>query len=88
MAEILPGMLVAAAERLGLLLAKSWIAGDCDTYLMAGRAAGLAGGTVIAPDNEPNALWRLEALGFRARVAVELPGAMRTVDTIERLPTC
>lgn len=39
-----PGMLLRAAERLGLDLAGSWIVGDRTIDLEAGRAAGLAGG--------------------------------------------
>ena len=39
-----PGMIVAAAERMKLDLAHSWIAGDRASDLAAGKAAGLAGG--------------------------------------------
>lgn len=39
-----PGMILRAAERLGLELAASWIVGDRAIDLEAGRAAGLAGG--------------------------------------------
>jgi D-glycero-D-manno-heptose 1,7-bisphosphate phosphatase len=39
-----PGMILSAAERLGLDLAGSWIVGDRAIDLEAGRAAGLAGG--------------------------------------------
>ncbi len=39
-----PGMILRAAERLGLDLASSWIVGDRALDLEAGRAAGLAGG--------------------------------------------
>ena len=35
-----PGMLLAAAERLGIDLAASWTIGDSDTDVAAGRAAG------------------------------------------------
>lgn len=43
-----PGMIVAAAERMKLDLAQSWIAGDRASDLAAGRAAGLAGGILIS----------------------------------------
>ena len=39
-----PGMLLRAAERLGLDLGRSWIVGDRAADMEAGRAAGLAGG--------------------------------------------
>ena len=39
-----PGMLLRAAERLGIDLAKSWVVGDRARDLEAGRAAGCAGG--------------------------------------------
>ncbi len=83
-----PGMLLAAAERLGLALARAWIVGDRDSDLAAGRAAGLAGGTVIARDRRPGPTSRLEAPGFRLRVAVDLLDAVRALDTIKRSPAC
>ncbi len=42
-----PGMILNAAERLGLDLAGSWIVGDRAIDLEAGRAAGLAGGVQV-----------------------------------------
>jgi D-glycero-D-manno-heptose 1,7-bisphosphate phosphatase len=42
-----PGMILRAAERLGLDLAGSWIVGDRALDLAAGRAAGLAGGAHV-----------------------------------------
>ena len=42
-----PGMILRAAERLGLDLAGSWIVGDRASDLEAGRAAGLAGGAHV-----------------------------------------
>ena len=42
-----PGMILRAAERLGLDLAGSWIVGDRALDLEAGRAAGLAGGANV-----------------------------------------
>ncbi len=42
-----PGMILRAAERLGLDLAGSWIVGDRALDLEAGRAAGLAGGAHV-----------------------------------------
>ena len=42
-----PGMILRAAERLGLDLAGSWVVGDRRIDLEAGRAAGLAGGVHV-----------------------------------------
>lgn len=43
-----PGMLLAAAETLGIDRARSWIVGDRGLDLAAGKAAGLAGGAQVA----------------------------------------
>lgn len=43
-----PGMLLRAGRRLGLDLARSWVVGDRARDLAAGRAAGLAGGLLVA----------------------------------------
>ena len=43
-----PGMLLAAAEALPIDLATSWIIGDRDRDLDAGRRAGLAGGVLVS----------------------------------------
>ena len=40
-------MLLAAADALGLDLARSWIVGDTATDIAAGAAAGLAGGVHV-----------------------------------------
>jgi D-glycero-D-manno-heptose 1,7-bisphosphate phosphatase len=40
-------MIVTAAQRMGLDLARSWIVGDQVHDLAAGRAAGVAGGTLL-----------------------------------------
>jgi D-glycero-D-manno-heptose 1,7-bisphosphate phosphatase len=42
-----PGMILRAAEMLGLDLAGSWVVGDRAIDLVAGRAAGLAGGVHV-----------------------------------------
>jgi D-glycero-D-manno-heptose 1,7-bisphosphate phosphatase len=48
-----PGMIVAAAARMGLDLSRSWIIGDSLSDIAAGAAAGLAGGTLLATAAEP-----------------------------------
>jgi len=45
-----PGMILAAADRMNLDLAHSWIVGDKPSDLAAGAAAGLAGGTLVTTD--------------------------------------
>ena len=42
-----PGMLLKAADALGIALAPSWIVGDLPTDMGAGRNAGLAGGVHV-----------------------------------------
>jgi D-glycero-D-manno-heptose 1,7-bisphosphate phosphatase len=46
-----PGMIIAAGRGMNLNLSRSWIVGDRAHDLAAGVAAGLAGGTLVAPDN-------------------------------------
>jgi D-glycero-D-manno-heptose 1,7-bisphosphate phosphatase len=74
-----PGMIVAAAERMKLDLAHSWIAGDRASDLAAGKAAGLAGGIFIAPradDAERSAAMRLRSPEFAVDVASSLADAV------------
>ena len=74
-----PGMLVAAAERMKLDLAHSWIAGDRTSDLAAGKAAGLAGGILIslrADDGERTATMRLRSGEFAVEVASSLADAV------------
>jgi D-glycero-D-manno-heptose 1,7-bisphosphate phosphatase len=46
-----PGMIVTAGKRMSLDLARSWIVGDQVHDLAAGRAAGVAGGTLLIADS-------------------------------------
>ncbi|MGH6660659.1 MAG: HAD hydrolase-like protein, partial [Rhodospirillales bacterium] len=59
-----PGMLLAAAERLPLQLATSWIVGDRATDIEAGRNAGLAGGIHVATGYGADEGERQRALAF------------------------
>ena len=68
-----PGMIVTAAQRMGLDLARSWIVGDQVHDLAAGRAAGVAGGTLLTAGS----LGRQQALA--------LAGAQFTVDVASNL---
>lgn len=47
-----PGMILAAASRMNLDLPRSWIIGDQLGDVAAGAAAGLAGGTLVASDDQ------------------------------------
>jgi D-glycero-D-manno-heptose 1,7-bisphosphate phosphatase len=74
-----PGMIVAAAERMKLDLAHSWIAGDRSSDLAAGKAAGLAGGILIssgADDSERPAATQLRSGEFAVDVASSLTDAV------------
>ena len=78
-----PGMLLKAADRLGLDRKHSWIAGDKPDDLLAGRAAGLRGGIlVLTGHGRPH---RAEALAleteaFRAQVENSLGEAGWVLD--------
>jgi D-glycero-D-manno-heptose 1,7-bisphosphate phosphatase len=47
-----PGMILAAGRRLNLDLPRSWIVGDRPDDVAAGAAAGIAGGTLVASDDQ------------------------------------
>jgi D-glycero-D-manno-heptose 1,7-bisphosphate phosphatase len=77
-----PGMLLAAAERLPVDLAKSWIVGDRATDLEAGRNAGLAGGIHVrtgygADDGERQRALALAGDGFRVLAGKTIADARR-----------
>ena len=78
-----PGMLRAAAEDLGLDLARSWIAGDCATDIEAARRAGLRGGwhvpTGFGPRDAPVARG-LAREGFEVVVGEPLDGLGARLD--------
>ena len=66
-----PGMLLRAAERLGLDLARSWAVGDRARDLEAGRAAGCAGGLHVLTGHGPGeraAARRLATATFDVRL--------------------
>ena len=86
-----PGMLLAAAERLPLTLAQSWIVGDRVTDLEAGRNAGLAGGIHVATGcgGEPTERRRAMALagdGFRALAAPSIAEAAELLPLLKKAP--
>jgi D-glycero-D-manno-heptose 1,7-bisphosphate phosphatase len=73
-----PGMILRAAERLGLDLSGSWIVGDRALDLEAGRAAGLAGGLHVLTGYGAHERAEAEALAgdrFRVLLAESLAAA-------------
>ena len=75
-----PGMLLAAAERLGIDLARSAIVGDRAQDLAAGRAAGLGSGIQVASGHggsqaEQAAALALDRPGFQVTLAADLTAA-------------
>jgi D-glycero-D-manno-heptose 1,7-bisphosphate phosphatase len=72
-----PGMIVEAASRMKLDLARSWMVGDRAHDLAAGAAAGLAGGTLLAADDpERQAASRLAGPRFVVETAANLADAV------------
>jgi D-glycero-D-manno-heptose 1,7-bisphosphate phosphatase len=74
-----PGMIITAAERMRLDLARSWIVGDRASDLAAGRAAGLAGGVLISSGDdagERTAAAQLRDSAFAVEVASSLADAV------------
>jgi D-glycero-D-manno-heptose 1,7-bisphosphate phosphatase len=73
-----PGMLLRAAERLGLDLSRSWALGDRARDLEAGRAAGCAGGLLVSTGYGGAARAAALALatpGFEVRLAKSIAEA-------------
>ncbi|MCG8543771.1 MAG: HAD family hydrolase [Alphaproteobacteria bacterium] len=60
-----PGMLLAAADALDIDLTRSWIVGDTASDLMAGAAAGLAGGVHVLTGH--GAREREKVMGLKPR---------------------
>ena len=75
-----PGMIVAAAERMKFDLPASWIVGDRASDLAAGRAAGLAGGILIAPRDEAERAAAMELRG--EHFAVDLASSLADAVTL------
>jgi D-glycero-D-manno-heptose 1,7-bisphosphate phosphatase len=72
-----PGMILEAASRLNINLARSWIVGDRAHDLMAGQAGWLPGGTLVSSDrNERRAAFALDDGGFIVKTAENLAEAV------------
>ncbi len=75
-----PGMLLAAATAMNLDVARSWIVGDRALDLAAGAAAGLRGGTLIAPDErERQAAAALKNSRFSVQIAASPAAAILAI---------
>ncbi len=80
-----PGMLLRAAEALGLELAASWIVGDRAIDMEAGRRAGLGGGIHVLTGHGAGAGEREAALACQGP-AFRVLGAASIVDAAAALP--
>jgi D-glycero-D-manno-heptose 1,7-bisphosphate phosphatase len=82
-----PGMIVEAGRRMKLDLSRSWIVGDKASDLVAGRAAGLAGGILIARDaaGEADAAKALGEDRFRVETAQGIADAVARLLAERRL---
>jgi D-glycero-D-manno-heptose 1,7-bisphosphate phosphatase len=76
-----PGMILEAASRMQLDLARSWIVGDRAHDLAAGAAAGLVGGTLLGRTDEPErqAASRLAGARFMVETAPNLADAVSSL---------
>jgi D-glycero-D-manno-heptose 1,7-bisphosphate phosphatase len=83
-----PGMLLRAGRELRITLESSWIVGDTADDLLAGRAAGLAGGVHVLSGLGAAARERVRGLAsatFRVELATDLrDAAPRLLDHLTR----
>lgn len=80
-----PGMILEAGSRMNLDLSRSWIVGDREEDLAAGKAAGLAGGTLLSGDREQRAPRSLASAQFIAETASNLADAISGLIERRRL---
>ena len=72
-----PGMILEAASRMNINLARSWIVGDRAHDLAAGQAGWLPGGTLLSADpKERQAAFQLDDGGFIVETAANLADAV------------
>ena len=77
-----PGMLMAAADALGLDLTRSWIVGDTATDIAAGAAAGLAGGVHVLTGHghrEREKVMMINSRNYDKRMAATIGGLRATL---------
>jgi D-glycero-D-manno-heptose 1,7-bisphosphate phosphatase len=79
-----PGMLLEAADRLGVRLDRSWVVGDRARDLASGQAAGLAGGIHVmtghGDTSERQSALALVQADFQVRTAADLSDAMQLLN--------
>ncbi len=78
-----PGMLLRAAELLGIALEPSWIVGDKVSDLLAGRAAGLRGGLLVMTGHGPEHCEAVRAVRtpqFEVLLADSIKDAAELID--------
>jgi D-glycero-D-manno-heptose 1,7-bisphosphate phosphatase len=81
-----PGMILAAGKDMNLDLARSWIVGDKARDLAAGRAAGLAGGVLVAEDEgEREGATLLANAQFAVEIAAGAAAALAKIVETGRL---
>jgi D-glycero-D-manno-heptose 1,7-bisphosphate phosphatase len=81
-----PGMIIQAGDAMNLNLPCSWIVGDKADDLAAGAAAGLAGGTLVAPDDgERQQALLLARSQFIVETAANAAAALASLLDIGRL---
>ncbi len=81
-----PGMLLRAAELLGIALRRSWIVGDKTSDLEAGLAAGLCGGLLVLTGHGQEHREAATALGnseFEVLIAASIRDAVRLIPLFE-----
>jgi D-glycero-D-manno-heptose 1,7-bisphosphate phosphatase len=71
-----PGMILEAASRMQLDLPRSWIVGDRMNDLAAGKAAGLAGGTLLSDNRNRQSAASLASAQFAVETAPDLADAV------------
>jgi D-glycero-D-manno-heptose 1,7-bisphosphate phosphatase len=72
-----PGMILEAASRMNINMARSWIVGDRAHDLAAGQAGWLPGGTLLSADRkERQAAFELDDGGFVVETAANLAEAV------------
>lgn len=87
-----PGMLLAAAEAMGICLTRSWVVGDRWRDIAAAQAAGLAGGVQVA-SGHGDAVEQRHSLGladrsFEVRCSSDISGAVTLLSAVRQDAEC
>jgi D-glycero-D-manno-heptose 1,7-bisphosphate phosphatase len=79
-----PGMILEASQRMRIELSQSWIVGDKLHDIMAGGAAGLAGGTLIGAEDQKRQVAGLITPCFEAELALSLAECVNALIATRR----